>query len=122
MPARGEPSTNATFGDVSVLDRSMYYWASVIQTLIEQSMYVDTSQLPSFTPSDDSIFLHFKDTNFECQQQSMKSKYFTIDVYKCMHAMYDMHDPNTGAHDPNIGSSVEQNYACNSECENNVLH
>ena len=31
----------------------------------------------------------------------MESKYFTIDVCKCMHAMYDMHDPNTGAHDPN---------------------
>ena len=34
----------------------------------------------------------------------MESKYFTIDVCKCMHAMYDMHDPNTGAHDPNTGS------------------
>ena len=37
----------------------------------------------------------------------MESKYFTTDVCKCMHAMYDMHDPNTGAHDPNTGSSVE---------------
>ena len=71
MPARGEASTNATFGGVSVLDRSMYYWASAIRTPIEQLMYVDTSQLPSFTPSDDSIFLHFKDTNFKCQQQSI---------------------------------------------------
>ena len=52
----------------------------------------------------------------------MESKYFTTDVCKCMHAMYDMHDPNTGAHDPNSRSSVEQNYVCSSECENNVLH
>ena len=36
----------------------------------------------------------------------MESKYFTTDVCKCMHAMYDMHDPNTRAHDPNTGSSV----------------
>ena len=36
----------------------------------------------------------------------MESKYFTIDVCKCMHVMYDMHDPNTRAHDPNIGSSL----------------
>ena len=77
MPTRGEASTNATFGDVSVLDRSMYYWASAIWTPIEQPMYVDTSQLPSFTPSDDSIFRYFKDTNFECQQQSI----YTILTY-----------------------------------------
>ena len=51
----------------------------------------------------------------------MESKYFTTYVCKCMHAMYDMHDPNPGtydpnivahdpnigAHDPNTGSSVE---------------
>ena len=44
----------------------------------------------------------------------MESKYFTIDVCKCMYAMYDMHDPNIGAHDlntrthdPNIGSYVK---------------
>ena len=36
--------------------------------------------------------------------------------------MYDMHVPNIGAHDPNTGSSVKQNYICSSECENNVLH
>ena len=36
----------------------------------------------------------------------MESKYFTIYVCKCMHPMYDMHGPNTGAHDPNIKSSV----------------
>ena len=39
-----------------------------------------------------------------------------------MHAMYDMHDPNTGVHDPNTRSFMEQNYACSSKCENNVLH
>ena len=37
---------------------------------------------------------------------TIQGKYFTIDVCKCMHAMYDMHDPNTRAHDPNIGSSL----------------
>ena len=52
----------------------------------------------------------------------MESKYFTTYVCKCMHAMYDMHDPNPGAHDPNTGSSVEQNYVCSLKCENNVLH
>ena len=52
----------------------------------------------------------------------MESKYFTTDVCKCMHAMYDMHDPNTGAHDPNTRSFMEYNYARSSECENNVLH
>ena len=37
---------------------------------------------------------------------TMENKYFTTDVCKCMHAMYDMHDPNPGAHDPKTGSSV----------------
>ena len=36
----------------------------------------------------------------------MESKYFTTYVCKCMHAMYDMHDPNPGAPDPNTRSSV----------------
>ena len=66
MPTRGEASTNATFDDVSLLDRSMYYWASMIRTPVEKHIYFDTAQLPSFTPSDASTFLHFKDTNFEC--------------------------------------------------------
>ena len=52
----------------------------------------------------------------------MESKYFTTDVCKCMHAMYNMHDPNTRAYDPNTRSFVEQNYTRNSECENNVLY
>ena len=37
----------------------------------------------------------------------MESKHFIIDVYKCMHVIYDMHDPNTEAYDPNTGSSME---------------
>ena len=43
----------------------------------------------------------------------MESKHFTTDVCKYMHVMYDIHDSNTGAydpnieaHDPNTGSSV----------------
>ena len=52
----------------------------------------------------------------------MESKYFTTYVYKCMHAMYDMHDPNTKAHDPNTRSYVEQNYVQSLEYENSVLH
>ena len=39
-----------------------------------------------------------------------------------MHAIYDMHDPNPGAYDPNTRSSVEYNYVCSSKCENNMLH
>ena len=52
----------------------------------------------------------------------MKNKYFTTDVCKCMHAMYDMYDPNTGVHDPNTRFSMEQNYVCSLEYENNVLY
>ena len=44
MPTRGEASTSATFNDVLLLDRSMYYWASMIRTLIEQQMYIDIAQ------------------------------------------------------------------------------
>ena len=43
----------------------------------------------------------------------MKSKYFTTNVCKCIHAMYDMHDPN--------GSSMEQSYDRSSEYKNEVL-
>ena len=118
MPIQSEASMNATFDDISLLDRSMYYWAHTVQTFVEWRMHFDITQLPSFTPPDASTFLYFTYTNFECQQQSiytiltclktfiMESKYFTTDVCKCMHAMYDMHDPNTRAHDPNTGSSV----------------
>ena len=52
----------------------------------------------------------------------MESKYFTIYLCKCMHAIYDMYDPNTGAYDPNTRSSVEQNYVHSLEYENNVLY
>ena len=109
---------NATFDDISLLDRSMYYWAHAVQTFVEWRMHFDTTQLPSFTPLDASTFLYFTNTNFECQQQSiytiltclkifvMESKYFTTDVCKCMHVIYNMHDPNTGVHDPNTRSSV----------------
>ena len=47
--------------------------------------------------------------NLELSQKTftIESKYFTIDICKCMHAIYDMHDPNTGAYDPNTGSFVE---------------
>ena len=44
---------------------------------------------------------------------TIQNKYFTTDVYKCMHAMYDMHDLN--------GSSVEYSYDHSSECDNKVL-
>ena len=52
----------------------------------------------------------------------MENKYFTTYVCKYMHVMYNMHDPNTGVHDPNTRSSMEQNYTCSSECDNNVLY
>ena len=82
MPARGKASMNATFGDVSLLDRSMYYWVPTVQTPIEQQMYFDIAQLPSFTPPNASTFLHFKDTNFECQQQSIYTTLtYHIDFY-----------------------------------------
>ena len=32
---RGESSAGTTLGDISLLDRSMYYWAPAIQTPIE---------------------------------------------------------------------------------------
>ena len=32
---RGESSAGTTLGDVSLLDRSMYYWAPTVQTPIE---------------------------------------------------------------------------------------
>ena len=51
----------------------------------------------------------------------MEIKYFTIDVCKSMHAIYDMYDPNTGAHDPNTRYYVGQNYVHSLECKNNVL-
>ena len=35
MSAQSEASTNATFDDVLLLDRSLYYWAPAIQTHVE---------------------------------------------------------------------------------------
>ena len=61
MPARGEASMSATFGDVSLLDRSMYYLAPIVYAPVEQQMYFDTAQLPSFTPPD---ALHVSVTEF----------------------------------------------------------
>ena len=82
MPTRGEASTSATFDDVSLLDRSMYYQAHAVQTPIEQQMYFDTAQLPSFTSPDTFSFLHFRDTNFGCQQQSIYTTLtYHIDLY-----------------------------------------
>ena len=51
----------------------------------------------------------------------MEIKYFTTYICKCMHAIYDMYDPNTGAYDPNTRSSVDQNYVHSLEYEDNVL-
>ena len=50
--------------------------------------------------------------NLDLSQKSftIQSKYFTIDVCKCMHAMYDMHDLN--------GSPMEQSYDRSSGCKN----
>ena len=79
LHGQGEASTSATFDDVSLLDRSMYYCVPSIQAPAEQQMYFDTAQLPSFTPPDASTFLHFKNTNFKCQQQSI---YITLTCLK----------------------------------------
>ena len=40
----------------------------------------------------------------------IQGKYFTTDECKCMHVMYDMHDP--------IGSSMERSYNRISKCHN----
>ena len=75
MYVRSEASMN----NISLLDRSMYYWASAVQIPIEQQMYFDTSQLLGFTPSDAFTFLYFTDTNLGCQQQSI---YTTLIYYE----------------------------------------
>ena len=38
---RGESSAGTTLGDISLLDRSMYYWALAVQTRIEQHIDFD---------------------------------------------------------------------------------
>ena len=47
---RGESSAGTTLGDISLLDRSMYYWALAVQTPIEQHIDFDAMQPPNFSP------------------------------------------------------------------------
>ena len=51
---RGESSASTTLGDISLLDRSMYYWAPAVQTLIEQHIDFDALQPPIFSPPEAS--------------------------------------------------------------------
>ena len=51
---RGESSTGTTLGDISLLDHSMYYWAPVVQTPIEQHINFDATQPPIFSLPDAS--------------------------------------------------------------------
>ena len=63
---RGESLTGTTLGDISLLDRSMYYWAPAVQTPIKQHISFDTTQPPIFSPpdvSDVSILYYFICTN-----------------------------------------------------------
>ena len=39
----GESSSGTTLGDISLLDRSMYYWAPTVQTPIEQHIDFNTT-------------------------------------------------------------------------------
>ena len=52
--ARGESSGGTTLGDISLLDRSMYYWAPAVPTPREQYVNCDASQPPIFSPPDAS--------------------------------------------------------------------
>lgn len=51
---RGESSSGTTLGDISLLDRSMYFWASAVQTPVEQHIIFDMTQPPRFSPPDAS--------------------------------------------------------------------
>ena len=51
---RGESSAGTTLGDISLLDRSMYYWAPAVQTPIEQYIDFDATQPPIFSPPEAS--------------------------------------------------------------------
>ena len=51
---RGESSAGIALGDISLLDRSMYYWAPAVQTPIEQHIDFDAAQPPIFSPPDAS--------------------------------------------------------------------
>ena len=60
--------------------------------------------------------------NLDLSQELLPWKVSILQQMYASVCMYDMHDPNTRAHNPNIGSSVEYNYICSLKCENNVLH
>ena len=51
---RGESSSGTTLGDISLLDRSMYYWAPAVQTPVEQHISFNVAQPPMFSPPDAS--------------------------------------------------------------------
>ena len=51
---RGESSIGTTLSDISLLERSMYYRAPVVQTPIEHYINFDMTQPPNFSPSDAS--------------------------------------------------------------------
>ena len=51
---QGESLANTTLSDISLLDRSMYYWAPTVQTPIEQHIDFDATQPPIFLPPDAS--------------------------------------------------------------------
>ena len=60
--AHGESSSSTTLGDISLLDRSMYYWAPAVQAPVEQHISFNASQPPMFSPPDAShvsIFFYF---------------------------------------------------------------
>ena len=46
----GQAYTCATLGDISLLDRSMYYWAATVQSPIEHQKHFGDVILPTFTP------------------------------------------------------------------------
>ena len=50
----GESLTGTTLGDISLLDRSMYYWTPAVQTPIEQHISFNAMQPPIFSPPDAS--------------------------------------------------------------------
>ena len=63
---RGESSTGTILGDISLLDRSIYYWTPAVQTPIEQYISFDTMQPPIFYLPDAShvsIIYYFICTN-----------------------------------------------------------
>ena len=58
--------SRTTLGDISLLDRSMYYWAPAVQALVEQHIGFDATQPPIFSPPDAShvsIICYFICTN-----------------------------------------------------------